>query len=163
LKYREVLEGPKIHTKIQRDAIIKLDDDEPSSDEDNRSPTSNSIGRTKRPPRRKQVKEKGNKARDDDFTKLLDAIFNGRKEMPEERNIARIKEVAEARVTEERSAATEERLAAVEERKVAMEEAHRLIEHEKNLFMMDKLKPTSMRIKRITPTFAVMKCWQKKG
>jgi hypothetical protein len=28
--------------------------------------------------------------------------------------------------------------------------------------MMDKLKPTSMRIKRITSTFAVMKCWQKK-
>jgi hypothetical protein len=133
LKYREVLEGPKIRTKIQRDATIKLDDDEASSDKRNRSPTSNSIGRTKRPPKRKQVKEKGNKAGDDDFTKLLDAIFNGRKEMPEERNIARIKEVEEARVTEERSAATEERLAAVEERKVAMEEAHRLIEHEKNL------------------------------
>ncbi|KAK1682987.1 hypothetical protein QYE76_043835 [Lolium multiflorum] len=127
---RALLKVPRKGNKSHGDATII--DDEASNDKGRRSPTSNSVAKTKRSPGRKQVKEerKVKKDGDDDIKKSLDAIVNARKDMAEERKIER------SAAMYERWAATEERLAVVEERKVAMEEAHPLAEHEKSLFMM---------------------------
>jgi hypothetical protein len=148
-KNRDVLQVPKASSKSSMgDApILHVDDDTSSDDDGKRSPTPNSIAKTKRPIGRRQFKEKGRRAGDDEISKSLEAIVNVRKEMAEERKMARSLEKKENRLAEERKAVMDERMAAaqgrsteqrkvaMEERKVAMEETLRLMEQEKIFFL----------------------------
>jgi hypothetical protein len=132
------------------DAQIVVDD-EASSEYGKRSPTPNSVAKTKRPIGRRQAKDKGKKAGDIDIEKSLLAMVNVIKDMSDERKVARSKEMEENRAAkerrremEERNTVAQERLAAIEERKVAMEEKKaavdetlHLMEQEKNIFFMD--------------------------
>ncbi|KAM0882397.1 hypothetical protein ACQ4PT_032328 [Festuca glaucescens] len=132
-KNRDGLEVPRKAMKATMEAQL-IDDDEASSDDANRSPTPNSVAKTKRPIGKKQAKEaKGKKTGDDDIKKAMEAMVNARKEATEERRLCRMKESAD----EERRIAAEERKVVLEEKKMAMEEKLRLMEHEKHLFFMD--------------------------
>lgn len=147
-KNRDLYEVPK---KSGKSSVGDAYDDEASSEEGRRSPTPNSVAKTKRPNGRKYAKEKGKKTRDDDIKKSLDAIMNVRKEMAEDRKMMKQQEMEALRVAEDRKAAAEERRAAAEERlaaaedrkvameekKAAMEEARRAEEREDKLMFMD--------------------------
>ncbi|KAE8799426.1 glutathione S-transferase T3-like [Hordeum vulgare] len=164
-KNRDIYEIPNGKNKLKSSLgdLVDVDGDVSSDDEDDdeqRSPTPNSVAKTKRPDGRKAAKEKmkGKKAGDDDIRKSLDAIMSTRMELNEKREAIKMKQMEEAKETElrkvaveERKAAAEERKAAAEElkaatenrkvlmdeRKLAMEEAHRDVEVERQLMFMD--------------------------
>ena len=56
-----------------------IDDDEASSDYGKRSPTPHSVAKTRTPTRRKAVKDKGKKVRDDDIKRAMEDIVIARK------------------------------------------------------------------------------------
>lgn len=145
-KNREMYEVPRRSSKgsVGDAAIFDVSNDGASSDEGKRSPTPNSIAKTKRPPGRKITKEKAKRCADEDIKSSLDAIMVVRKEMAEERKMMKKQEMKELHATEERKAAAEERLAVaeelkaqVEDKKVAMEELRRAEEREDKLMFMD--------------------------
>ncbi|KAE8817653.1 hypothetical protein D1007_04762 [Hordeum vulgare] len=164
-KNRDIYEIPNGKNKLKSSLgdLVDVDGDVSSDDEDDdeqRSPTPNSVAKTKRPDGRKAAKEKmkGKKAGDDDIQKSLDAIRSTRMELNEKREAIKMKQMEEAKETELRKAAVEERKAAAEERKaateelkaatentkvlmderkLAMEEAHRAMEVERQLKFMD--------------------------
>nr|XP_051197187.1 uncharacterized protein LOC127310564 [Lolium perenne] len=120
-----------------------IDDDDSSDEGKKRSSTPHSVTNARRNVLgRKTAKDmKENKARDDDIEISMDRITNAKLQANEDRKVARNleKEAMEARraALEERLAANEERKLALEEKKQANEEHLRLVEEERNLFLMD--------------------------
>ena len=122
--------------KVKIDGVIGLQDSSSSEE------TPNSIAKTTkgRPIGTKQAKLARSKSGDEDFNKAMEAMVQARKDAVEERKLSREKgaDVERRRVVaEERRATANERRLALEEKRDATEENHRLIEQEKNFFLMD--------------------------
>lgn len=78
----------KIGKKAQ---MVEDEEDGASSDENGkRSPTPNSVAKTKRPIGRKQAKEKGKKNGDDYIKESMDALVSTRREHNEERRASKV-------------------------------------------------------------------------
>jgi hypothetical protein len=118
-KTRDILAVPTSGLKTIDAQIIDDDDDDDATSEDGkRSPTPNSVTKSKRPMGRKLAKEAKKKDGEDELTKAVVAIVDARKEAAVAREMDREKDEA----AEARKAAVEERKLALEEKKLAMEE-----------------------------------------
>jgi hypothetical protein len=138
--------------------LVGDDDDEASSDGVKRSPMPSLAARpNKRPMGVKQAKElKGRKSGDDDIKKAMEAMVSACKAYTKEKRL----EKAMVSVAEERRAAAEERRLALEEKKFLWRNMREYRCKRKN--SSSWTHPNSMRDKRSTSTFAVMKCWQRR-
>jgi hypothetical protein len=135
-------DGLKVPLKLRKaikktvDGVIGLEVSSSSEE------TPNSIAKTTRGRSigMKQAKLGKSKSGDDDFDKAMSAMVQARKDAVEERKLSREKDADVERrrvVAEERRATADERRLALEEKRDATEENQRLIEQEKNFFLMD--------------------------